>query len=83
MIHNVYTYVYIQTSTCVREVGEEFQPAQLVRARGILITLGMGVQIPVMDMTFSSASIHSPTVNNLQRCQRPVPPIPCLYGKGG
>ena len=51
--------------------------AQLVRA------LGTVVRIPIMAITFSCAAIHIPAVYNLQRHQRPVPLVPCLYGVGG
>ena len=37
---------------------------------------------PVTPITFSYAAIHLPTVYNLQRQQRPVSLIPCLYGVG-
>ena len=33
--------------------------------------------------TFNCAAIHFRTVYNLQHHQRPVPPIPCLYGVRG
>ena len=56
--------------------------AQLVRARGYM-TLGTGVRIPVMAVTFSCAAIHLPAVYNLQRHQRSNPLISCLYSVGG
>ena len=48
------------------------------------VTMGTGVQIPVMAITFSSAAIHIPAVyNNLECHQRPVRLTPCLYGVAG
>ena len=41
------------------------------------------VYTPVMAITFSCAAIHFSSVYNLQRHQRPLPLIPCLYGVGG
>ena len=37
---------------------------------------------PVTSIPFSCAAIHFPAVYNLERYQRPVPPIPCLYDVG-
>ena len=39
--------------------------------------------VQFMALTFSFAAIHIPAVYNLQRHQRPVACIPCLYGVGG
>ena len=39
--------------------------------------------IPITAITFSCAAIHLPAVYNLQRHQRPVPLLQCLYGVGG
>ena len=52
------------------------QIAQLVRVWGV--TLGTGVRISVMAITFNCAAIHFLAVYNLQRHQRPVPLIPSL-----
>ena len=53
--------------------------AQLVRAWD-KSPWGQGVRILVTAITFSWATIHFPTLYNLQRHQRPVPIMPCLYG---
>ena len=65
---------------CFLREGEEL--AQLVRAQDYG-TLGTGVRILVMAITFNCTAIHFPVVYNLQGHQRPVPHIPCLYGVGG
>ena len=44
---------------------------------------GTGVQIPVIEITFSSAAIHFTAVYNLQRHQRSVPLTPWLHGVVG
>ena len=38
---------------------------------------------PISTITFSYAAIHFRAVYHLQNHQRPVPPMPCLYGVGG